>query len=69
MPNIMLSCCIKTQLATVERNCCIVGGGEKSRLHKVEAQQQPADITLRPTFVQKLCHKLPSIICNSSLLN
>jgi len=27
-----------------------------------ELHQQPVDAVLRPTFVQKLCYKLPSVV-------
>jgi len=27
-----------------------------------ELHQQPIDVVLRPTFVHKLCYKLPSIV-------
>ena len=31
-------------------------------VHCSELHQQPVDAVLRPTFVQKLCYKLPSVV-------
>ena len=37
--------------------CCSQTPVDCSELH-----QQPVDAVLRPTFVQKLCYKLPSVV-------
>jgi len=51
-------------LFNIHRNC-ITGSDENYASHCSELarlHQQPVDSVLRPTFIWKLCYKLPSVV-------
>ena len=48
---------MRTASATAPCHCPDACPVDCSKLH-----QQPIDVVLRPTFVHKLCYKLPSVV-------
>ena len=41
---------------------CTASGPARTPVDCSELHQQPIDAVLRPTFVHKLCYKLPSVV-------